>query len=99
MFSKNQSFVYILASKRNGTLYTGVTSGLIKRTYEHKNSLIDGFTKKYGIHKLVYFEVFDDIKEAIKREKQIKKWNRAWKIRLIEKNNPTWQDLYDKFFQ
>ncbi len=87
--------VYILASKRNGTLYTGVTSNLVKRVYEHKNGLADGFTKKYGVHHLVYFELHEDMLAAISREKQIKKWNRAWKRELIEKNNPAWKDLYD----
>jgi putative endonuclease len=87
--------VYILASKRNGTLYTGVTSNLVNRVYEHKNGLADGFTKKYGVHHLVYFELHEDMLAAISREKQIKKWNRAWKRELIEKNNPAWKDLYD----
>ena len=87
--------VYILASKRNGTLYVGVTSDLVKRVYEHKNDLADGFTKKYQVHMLVYFEVHDDIVRAITREKQIKKWNRSWKIELIEMANPQWRDLYD----
>jgi len=87
--------VYILANKRNGTLYTGVSSDLIKRVYEHKNGLADGFTKKYRIHHLVYFELHEDMLAAISREKQIKKWNRAWKLELIEKNNPEWRDLYE----
>ena len=89
----NQYFVYILASKYNGTLYTGVTGNLNKRTYEHKNKLIEGFTKKYNVHMLVYYERHDNINRAIRREKQIKKWNRQWKINLIEKNNPKWKDL------
>jgi len=89
-----QYYVYILASKRNGTLYIGVTSELIKRVYEHKNNLINGFTKKYDVHNLVYYEPTEDINSAIKREKQLKKWKRAWKIELIEKNNPEWKDLY-----
>jgi putative endonuclease len=89
-----QYYVYLLASKRDGTLYIGVTSDLVKRVYEHKNNLVDGFTKKYHVHKLVYYEVTDDINGAIIREKQIKKWKRAWKIELIEKNNPDWRDLY-----
>ena len=84
-----------MASKRNGTLYTGVTSDLAKRVYEHKNCLADGFTKKYEIHHLVYFELHEDMLAAISREKQIKKWNRAWKVELIEKNNPAWKDLYE----
>ena len=91
---KNQYYIYILANKRNGTLYIGVTSNLVKRVYEHKNNIIDGFTKKYSIHKLVYYEITDDIESAIRREKQLKKWNRKWKINLIEKNNPEWIDLY-----
>lgn len=89
-----QPCVYILASKRNGTLYTGVTSNLIKRVWEHKNQQADGFTKKYQVHLLVYFEQHEDINAAITREKQIKKWKRAWKIRLIEDLNPQWKDLY-----
>ncbi|NOZ64601.1 MAG: GIY-YIG nuclease family protein [Caldiserica bacterium] len=89
-----QYYVYILASKKNGTLYTGITSNLIRRVYEHKNNLIEGFTKKYNVHQLVYFEVVEDVNAAIHREKCIKKWKRAWKIELIEKNNPEWKDLY-----
>ena len=89
-------YVYILASKKNGTLYVGITSDLIHRVYEHKNNLIDGFTKKYKVHRLVYFEEFNDVEQAILREKQVKKWNRQWKIRLIEKNNPEWRDLYEE---
>jgi len=87
---------YILASKRNGTLYVGVTTDLVKRIYEHKSDLADGFTKKYHVHMLVYFETHDGIAAAITREKQIKKWNRSWKIELIEKTNPQWCDLYDE---
>ena len=87
-------YVYILASKRNGTLYIGVTNDLIRRVYEHKNDLIDGFTKKYGVHRLVYYEQYDEIVNAIQREKRLKKWNRQWKIELIEKENPEWKDLY-----
>ena len=88
-------YVYILASKRNGTLYIGVTNDLIKRIYEHKNNLVEGFTKKYTVHKLVYYEETGDVNSAIKREKQIKKWNRKWKLELIEKKNPNWRDLYE----
>jgi len=88
--------VYILASRRNGTLYTGVTSDLVKRVHEHKNGLADGFTKKYNVHHLVYFEPHEDMNAAITREKQIKKWNRAWKLELIEEGNPEWKDLYDE---
>ena len=81
-------FVYILASQRNGSLYIGVTNDLVRRVYEHKQGLIPGFTQKYGIRDLVYVEVFDDIVNAITREKQLKAWRRAWKIELIEKTNP-----------
>ena len=89
-----QFYVYILASKRNGTLYIGVTNNLIRRVYEHKNDLIDGFTKKYDVHLLVYYEQYEDIENAIQREKRLKKWNRQWKIELIERDNPEWNDLY-----
>jgi len=89
-----QYYVYILSSKKNGTLYVGVTSDLAKRVYEHKNNLVNGFTKKYSIHKLVYYEVTNDIESAIRREKQLKKWNRKWKMNLIEKSNSEWRDLY-----
>ena len=91
---KNQYYIYILANKRNGTLYIGVTSNLVERVYEHKNNMIEGFSKKYNIHKLVYYEITDDIESAIRREKQLKKWNRKWKINLIENSNPEWRDLY-----
>jgi putative endonuclease len=87
-------YVYILASRIGGTLYIGVTNDLIRRVGEHRLKLVDGFAKKYGIARLVYFEEFDDIENAIKREKRLKKWNRAWKIRLIEEQNPNWDDLY-----
>ena len=87
-------YVYILFNKRNGTLYVGVTSDLIKRIYEHKNKFVEGFTKKYSIDKLGYYEVFDDIVSAIEREKQLKAGNRKKKIQLIEKVNPEWKDLY-----
>jgi putative endonuclease len=89
-----QYYVYILASKRNGTLYTGMTSNLAKRVYEHKNDLVGGFTKKYNIHDLVYYETTDDRGSALTREKQLKKWRRSWKIALIEKQNPEWRDLH-----
>jgi putative endonuclease len=89
-------FVYILASKKNGTLYIGVTNDLLRRTYEHRNGLIEGFTKKYGVHRLVYFEDCGDISAAIVREKQLKFWKRKWKIELIESFNPEWRDLYDE---
>jgi len=88
-------YVYILCSKRNGTLYTGVTSDLVKRVYEHKNNLIDGFTKKYSVHCLVWYEIHESAESAITREKQIKKWKRVWKMRLIEQDNPEWNDLYE----
>jgi len=87
-------FVYILASQRNGTLYIGVTSDLLKRIWEHKNKVADGFTKKYNIDKLVYYEQTENVMSALEREKQLKKWNRDWKIKLIEKENPKWSDLY-----
>jgi putative endonuclease len=87
-------YVYILASRIGGTLYIGVTNDLVRRVDEHRLELTKGFTKKYGVHKLVYFEQFDDIENAISREKRLKKWNRAWKIRLIEELNPNWDDLY-----
>ena len=90
-----QYYVYILSSKRNGTLYISVTNDLIKRIYEHKNDLVDGFTKQYQVHSLVYFEIHTNINEAIKREKSMKKWLRKWKLELIEKNNPNWIDLYE----
>ncbi|MDD5011686.1 MAG: GIY-YIG nuclease family protein [Phycisphaerae bacterium] len=90
-----QYFVYILASKRNGTLYIGITNDLLKRVYEHKNNLIEGFTKKYNVHNLVYYEIHNDASVAITREKQLKKWNRPWKIELIENKNPDWKDLYN----
>ena len=88
--------VYILASKRNGTLYIGVTNNLMKRVYEHKNDLVEGFTKKYGVHRLVYYEQSEDVKSAIEREKRLKAWQRRWKLKLIEEMNPEWTDLYDQ---
>ena len=90
-----QPAIYILASQRNGTLYIGVTSNLIKRVFEHKNDLGDGFTKEYNVHTLVHYELYEEITIAIEREKQLKNWKREWKLDLIEKNNPTWIDLYD----
>jgi putative endonuclease len=89
-----QPVVYILASQRNGTLYIGVTSDLQRRASEHNNDLIEGFTKRYGVHRLVYYELHQDMVSAITREKQMKKWNRAWKLELIEKQNPEWRDLW-----
>ena len=89
-----QPHVYILANKRNGTLYIGVTSNLPQRVWHHKNDLVEGFTKSYGVHTLVWYETHETMESAISREKALKEWNRAWKIRLIEANNPTWRDLY-----
>lgn len=86
-------FVYILASKRNGTLYIGVTNDLQRRINEHKHGFHDGFTKKHAVHMLVYFEEYHEITQALEREKQLKKWNRKWKLKLIENNNPNWLDL------
>jgi len=93
-----QPVVYILASKPYGTLYVGVTSALANRIEAHRNGSVDGFTKRYGVHTLVYFEVHADMYEAIQREKRLKKWNRAWKIRLIEEMNPEWKDLSAQAF-
>jgi putative endonuclease len=95
MHSERQPCVYILASKRNGTLYVGVTSDLVRRAWEHKNQVVDGFTKKYGVHCLVYYEMHEDMISAITREKRLKKWNRAWKVRLIEEGNSEWRDLWN----
>ena len=92
-------YVYILASRRNGTLYVGVTNNLVKRVYEHKNDFIEGFTKRYGVHMLVYYEQYDNAESAIQREKRLKFWHRKWKIRLIEETNPGWQDLYDEIIR
>ena len=91
-----QYYVYMLASERNGTLYLGVTRDLVRRVYEHKTKAKPGFTKRYGVQRLVWFEVYDDPTNAITREKDIKKWQRAWKLRLIEEANPQWRDLYDE---
>lgn len=88
-------YIYILASRRNGTLYIGITSNLIKRIWEHKHKVVEGFTKKYSVDKLVYFEQYLDPENAIKREKRLKKYNRRWKLELIEKENPQWKDLYE----
>ena len=89
-------YVYILASKRNGTLYTGVTNNLARRVWEHKNDIHRGFTQKYKVHLLVWYEATTHIEAAIQREKQIKKWRRQWKIELIEQANPNWEDLFDQ---
>ena len=87
-------YVYMLASRIGGTLYIGVTGDLVRRVYQHRERLVKGFTQKYGVSRLVYFEGFGDVGAAIQREKQLKKWNRAWKIRLIEETNPNWDDLF-----
>jgi putative endonuclease len=87
-------YVYILASKRNGTLYIGVTNDLIRRIYEHKNDMTEGFTKRYRIHRLIYYEEFNNVNDAITREKRMKKWKRSWKIELIKSVNYEWRDLY-----
>ncbi len=90
----NQPCVYILASKPHGTLYIGVTSNLITRVWQHKNNVVQGFTQKYHVHSLVHYELTEEIKAAIAREKQLKKWRRQWKVKLIESHNPKWVDLY-----
>ncbi|MEN6638795.1 MAG: GIY-YIG nuclease family protein [Smithella sp.] len=90
-----QPAVYILSSKKNGTLYIGVSSNLAKRIWEHKNDLVEGFTKKYGVHNLAWYELHDNMDAAIERERNMKEWQREWKIKLIEKDNPHWNDLYD----
>jgi len=90
-------YIYILTNKKNGTLYIGVTNNLTRRIYEHRNGTIKGFTKKYNLNKLVYFEQLNDISFAILREKRLKKWNREWKVQLIEKINPEWKDLSENF--
>ncbi|MBI2830295.1 MAG: GIY-YIG nuclease family protein [Chloroflexi bacterium] len=92
-------YVYILANKPRGTIYVGVTNDLIRRLYEHRNDLIAGFTKRYGVHLLVHYEQCVDVSTAIWREKRLKKWNRAWKIKLIESDNPEWRDLYPDLVQ
>ncbi len=91
-----QPAVYILSNKRNGTLYIGVTSDLIQRVWQHKNKPVSGFTQKYNLHQLVYFEVCESMETAIQLEKRLKKWNRKWKLELIEKSNPEWRDLYSE---
>ena len=99
MYKEKVSYIYIMASGKNGTLYIGVTANLQNRVNEHRKGLLEGFTKKYNIKNLVYYEVYGDIQEAILREKQMKKWNRAWKIKLIEEKNPGWKDLYEELFE
>ena len=95
MLSKNY-YVYIMASSRNGTLYTGMASDLIRRVWEHKTNAVKSFTSQYNVHTLVYYEQHSDVMHAIKREKNIKDWKRDWKIRIIEEKNPSWEDLYEK---
>jgi putative endonuclease len=90
----NTYYIYILASEPRGVLYIGVTNNIIKRVWEHKNEFVDGFTKKYKVKRLVYYEIFTDIEYAIQREKQLKHWNRQWKVNLISDFNPRWDDLY-----
>jgi len=89
-------YVYILASQRNGTLYVGMTSDLVRRVWEHKEKVVQGFTAAYGVDKLVYYEVCEDAESAILRERRLKKWNPAWRLRLIEELNPTWRDPYEE---
>jgi len=89
-----QPAVYILANKRNGTLYVGVTSDLIKRIWEHKNNVVKGFTERYSVHQLIWYELHETMESAIRKEKMLKNWKRVWKLELIERNNPNWQDLY-----
>ena len=89
-------YVYIMASRRNGTLYVGVTNNLIRRVYQHRTGAVEGFTKKHDVKRLVYFEETSDVRSALQREKNIKHWSRAWKLALIEEANPDWEDLYDK---
>jgi putative endonuclease len=89
-------FVYIMAAERNGTIYVGVTNDLVRRVWQHRNGVVEGFTKKCDVHRLVYFEAFDDARNAIQREKNIKHWARKWKLALIEEKNPQWCDLYDE---
>ncbi|MFO8009239.1 MAG: GIY-YIG nuclease family protein [Dehalococcoidia bacterium] len=91
----NEYYVYILSSKRNGTLYIGVTNDLIRRVYEHRNGNVAGFTRDYGVNRLVHYEKCGDVREAITREKQLKNWRRRWKVDLIQQENPDWKDLYD----
>ena len=95
----HQYYLYILSNQKNGTLYIGVSNNLERRIFEHKNKLVEGFTKTYGLDKLVYFEIFQYINDAIKREKNMKKWKRQWKINLIEENNPNWNDLSADWFE
>jgi len=97
--SSKQPAVYILASKRNGTLYVGVTRDLARRVWEHRNDVVGGFTRRYGVHRLVWFELHEDMTAAITREQQLKRWRRAWKVRLIEEGNGEWRDLWEEIAQ
>ena len=94
-----KGYVYILANEKNGTLYVGVTSNLVKRIWQHKNKFVEGFSKRYDLDKLVYYEVFDNIENAIEREKKLKNWHRQWKINLINQYNSDWVDLYDNIIK
>ena len=89
-----QPAVYMLANKRNGTLYIGVTSDLVKRIWQHKNNMVEGFTKRYGVHQLVWYELHENMQSALEREKRMKGWKRKWKLKFIESMNPNWRDLY-----
>jgi len=91
-----QYFVYLVTSRPGGPIYTGVTNDLVRRIFEHRNGLTPGFTKRYGISRLVYYEAYDSVRSALQREKNIKRWPRAWKVNLINEGNPTWRDLYDE---
>ena len=98
-YSMKQYFVYILASKRNGTLYIGVTNDLLRRVQEHKTGAVEGFSKRYGLSMLVHYEQTEGVQGALMREKQLKKWERKWKLRLIEETNPDWKDLYEELMK
>ena len=89
-------YVYIMSNRRDGTLYTGVTGNLSRRIWEHRNGVTDGFSKRYGLKRLVYYETYDDIRSALQREKNLKHWPRAWKLALIQEMNPDWEDLYER---
>ena len=99
LFMDKQPYVYILASRKNGTLYVGVTSNLIKRVWEHKHDFIEGFTKRYQVHQLVWYEKHETLESAIRREKAIKEWKRKWKLEMIEKTNPKWEDVYNEILE
>jgi putative endonuclease len=94
-----QFYVYLLASQAYGTLYTGITDDLIRRVWEHRNDVVPGSTREHRVHRLVWYEVHGSVREAITREKQIKKWNRDWKVNLIQRSNPGWEDLYDEIIK